>query len=542
MTRLIAGIGSLLEDDPVEVGGFRLVGRLGAGGMGVVYAGVSAAGQRVAVKVVHAGLAHDPEFRTRFAREIRLLGRIHGACTVRVLSADAEADRPWFATEYVPGLTLRAHVEAAGPLAGDELYGVASGLAEALLSMHAAGVVHRDLKPANVILSPSGPKVVDMGIARAVDEIGVTRSGMLFGSPGWLSPEHYRGGAIGPAADVHAWGLLVAFAATGRRPYGSGRAEVLAVRVLRDEADLAGLDPGLAPVVAAALAKAPRERPSACDVLAAVTEAWRRRSGIDVGDVPETDAATALLQRTWLMPDVDDPAWSLASPGAQGVRGVRRRLRAPLLATLGGTAVGAVALAAVLAQAHLGGPRRASGGGASPAASAPSAGGSAEARRGSRVRLGMGVSAVVPDGWSVSSGQDDLGDYACILAPGGSAGDCMNHGVLIQRWADADDGPDVDEPDAWVGDGDESALPQCFDPAKGDAAGITSAAVAATGTRTVGGRPATYREYRVTCGPHVTLRPRVWWLPQARLTMTVVALPDRYRPVVDRIAASMRFD
>lgn len=542
MTRLIAGISSLLDGDPVEVGGFRLVGRLGAGGMGVVYAGVSAAGERVAVKVVHAGLAHDPEFRARFAREIRLLGRIHGACTVRVLSADAEAARPWFATEYVPGLTLGAHVEAAGPLADDELYGVASGLAEALLSMHAAGVVHRDLKPANVILSPSGPKVVDLGIARAVDEIGVTRTGILFGSPGWLSPEHYRGGAIGPAADVHAWGLLVAFAATGRPPYGSGRPEVMAVRVLQDEADLTGLDPGLAPVVAAALAKAPGGRPSACDVLAAVTEAWRRRTGIDVGDVPEADAATALLQRTWLMPDVDDPAWALAFPRADRAREDRRGLGAPILATLGGTVVGAAALAAVLAQAHLGGPRRASDAGASPAASTPSPGGSAESRQGSRVSLGMGVSAVVPDGWSVRSGSNDIGQYVCLLAPGGAGDDCMNHGVLIQRWADAEDGPDVDEPDAWMGDSDESALPQCFDPSRGDAAGITSASVAATGTRALGGRPATYRGYRVTCGPNVTLRPRVWWLPQARLTMTVVALPDRYRPVVDRIATSMKFD
>lgn len=536
MTRLIAGIESLLPQDPAEVGRFRLVGRLGAGGMGVVYAGVSATGQRVAVKVVHAELAHDPEFRARFAREIRLLGKIQSACTVRVLDGDAEADRPWFATEYVPGPTLRAHVDAAGPLAGDELYGVASGLAEALLSMHAAGVVHRDLKPANVILSPSGPKVVDLGIARAVDDVGVTRTGMLFGSPGWLSPEHYRHGPVGPAADVHAWGLLIAFAGTGRLPFGSGRPEVMAVRVLQDEADLAGIDAELSPIVAAALAKAPGDRPSAAGVLAAVTEAWRRRTSADVHDLPDGDAATALLQRTWLMPDVDDPAWAFVSPDGAPVRGERRRLRTPILLTLGGTLLGAAALAAVLASSHPGGPRRAAHG--SPA---PSAGRSAESQ-GSRVSLGPDVSAVVPAGWSVTSGTDDIGRYVCILAPGisgGSGGECMNHGVLLQKWTETD--PDLGEADAWMGDNDESALPQCFAPDQGGAIGISSASVGGASSRRLGDRPAIYREYHVTCGADVTFTPRVWWLPQSRLMMTVVALPDRYRRTVDRIAASIRF-
>ncbi|MEU6323406.1 serine/threonine-protein kinase [Streptomyces sp. NPDC047009] len=209
--------------------------------MGTVYAAVGERGERVAVKVVHAGQVADEQFRARFRRGVQVLARVSGPCLVPLLDADPEAETPWLATAYVPGLTLSQHAAAHGPLAGIRLHLFAAGTARALAAVHAAGVVHRDLKPANVILAPDGPRVLDFGIAHVADGTAVTRSGMLTGTPGWLSPEYYRDGSAGPPGDVFAWGALLAFAATGRHPFGTGTAEAVAFRVLNGEPDLAGV-------------------------------------------------------------------------------------------------------------------------------------------------------------------------------------------------------------------------------------------------------------------------------------------------------------
>ena|GEM_PF-1136658 len=317
----------LLPSDPREIGGYRVVGRLGNGGMGVVYAAVDTSGRRVAVKLVHDHLAVDLEFRRRFSREVRVLREVEGACLARVLDSDPGAERPWLATEFIPGLTLEQHVLRHGPLTGDPLYGLAAGLAEALMAMHAAGVVHRDLKPSNVILSPEGPRVIDFGIAKVVDGTSVTHTGTLIGSPGWISPEEYGDGPVGTAADVYGWGLLVLYAASGEPPYGTGRPEVLAVRVLKDRPDLEPVPEDLRDLVRRAIAKDPAERPLAADLLAGVVEC--RRDAWDEaengGERPgEDDAASAvtalLLQRTWVLPPEEAPDWPGAgtpSPGAE---------------------------------------------------------------------------------------------------------------------------------------------------------------------------------------------------------------------------------
>ncbi|MFL6054252.1 MAG: serine/threonine-protein kinase [Actinoallomurus sp.] len=561
MTEAPGGVSPLLDHDPAEAGPYRLIGRLGSGGMGVVYAGLAATGERVAVKVVHPELAHDQEFRARFAREVTLLEKVRGACIVRMLDADANAARPWLATEYVPGPTLEAHMRGHGPLAGDELHGVASGLAEALVSMHAAGVVHRDLKPANVILSPSGPRVVDLGIARAVDEAGVTRTGVLIGSPAWLSPEHYGDGEVGPATDVHAWGLLVAFAATGRLPFGSGRPEVLAVRVLQEEVDLAGLDPALSAIASKALIKDPGERPSAAELLAAVTEAWRGHVGTGTDDLSDANAATALIERTWVMPNVDDPAWAAAVPSPEPLPGkpVRRRTRTLIATGVAVTAVAATAAMVGLRPSHRadekarGGrvadtPKAVAATGATSAATthaAPTADGSPSATvsvQGSRISINGGISAIVPTGWTAQSGVNEVGPYLCILMPGAHEG-CMRDGVLIESWTDdLASQPGLGATDAWAGDVDPSALPpECFSPNGPDPTGITSASVSDARLRKLGSRSAIFRQYQISCGPNFSFRPEIWWLPKTRLMMTVVALPDRYRQTADAIAASIRF-
>ncbi|MEU1734716.1 serine/threonine-protein kinase [Streptosporangium sp. NPDC020145] len=275
------------------------MGRLGAGGMGVVYAGLAPDGARVAVKLVHDSLAGDPEFRMRFAREISVLTRVRGLCTARILESDADAARPWLAAEYVPGRTLGDHVRADGPLTGDQWFGLVVGLAEALVAVHAVDVVHRDIKPSNVILAPNGPKLVDFGIARALDGTSVTRTGALVGTPGWLSPEEYRSTSAGPAADVYGWGLLAVYAATGRPPYGTARPEVLALRVLNDPVDTSEVPEPLRELVGRALAKDPASRPSAREILAEASQAWR---------IDGTDELTTRLDHTW-EPPVEDVSW-----------------------------------------------------------------------------------------------------------------------------------------------------------------------------------------------------------------------------------------
>ncbi|MCF2533954.1 serine/threonine-protein kinase [Yinghuangia soli] len=231
--------------------------------MGTVFAAVDRNGRQVAVKVIHPGYAGDHEFRARFRREVALTSRVTGPCLVPVLAADCDAERPWLATPYIPGPTIQRHIAEHGPLAGAMLFALASGVAAALASIHAAGVIHRDIKPGNVILSPDGPRLLDFGISHALDGTSVTHTGILTGTPGWISPEQYQSGTSGTASDVFAWGALLAYAGTGRHPFGTGAPDAVAFRVLTDEPDLSGLPEDLYNVAAAALAKDPACRPAA---------------------------------------------------------------------------------------------------------------------------------------------------------------------------------------------------------------------------------------------------------------------------------------
>ncbi|ASU85059.1 serine/threonine protein kinase [Nocardiopsis gilva YIM 90087] len=297
------------------MGAYRVVGRLGAGGMGAVYAAVDDKDAPLALKVVHREFAADAEFRARFAREVDLMRRVSGTCIPAFVDADTRSQRPWLGIEYVPGATLNGQVRDSGPLAGDMLYGLAAGLAEALQAIHAAGIVHRDLKPGNIILSPSGPKVLDFGIARAIEESAITRTGGLFGTPGWLAPEQYGGASPDASSDMFAWGGLVAFAATGRRPFGSGTADELAIRTMEHAPDLEGVPDELRPVVAAALSKNPADRPTAAQALEAVTAAW---VGSASGDPEEaTRVLPGLLHERWTqidVPSADTTTWTSLAP------------------------------------------------------------------------------------------------------------------------------------------------------------------------------------------------------------------------------------
>jgi eukaryotic-like serine/threonine-protein kinase len=310
-------VGARQPGDPKRLGPYDLLGRLGQCGMGVVFLGRERrGGRRAAVKAIRPELAGDPAFAARFRREVEAARRVDSPRVARVVGADAAGPRPWLATEYVDGPTLAGAVAAGGPLTGGRLAAFAAGVAEALDAIHAAGVVHRDLKPGNVLLpggSPPEVTVIDFGIAWAADAT-MTRSGLRFGTPSWMAPEQLRDQPAGPPADVFAWGLLVAFAATGRHPFGGGPAEAVAYRILHDRPDLTGVPGSLRGVVEAALSPTPSARPTAARVAAVLGAALRPTEPL-----PATDATRVL------------PA--AAAPVAGPTRRRRRRRVGPLLVT-----------------------------------------------------------------------------------------------------------------------------------------------------------------------------------------------------------------
>ena len=256
--------------DPARVGAYLLLRRLGAGGMGRVYLGRTAGGRTVAVKVVRGELADDAEFRARFRQEVAAARLVGGRWTAPVLDADTEGEQPWVASGYVAGPSLDAAVRRHGPLPVPVVHTLGAALAEALQQVHGLGLVHRDVKPSNVLLALDGPRLIDFGIARALDAAtALTRSGYVVGSPGYLSPEQAAGEPAGPAGDVFSLGAVLAFAATATPPFGEGvSAAVLLYRVLHEEPDLAGLTGPLHAAVRACLAKDPAARPTPAELRA----------------------------------------------------------------------------------------------------------------------------------------------------------------------------------------------------------------------------------------------------------------------------------
>ncbi|MGW0286676.1 protein kinase domain-containing protein [Streptomyces sp. NPDC003236] len=295
----------LRREDPRVVGSFRLHRRLGAGGMGVVYLGSDKKGQRVALKVIRPDLAEDQEFRSRFAREVSAARRIRGGCTARLVAADLEAERPWFATQYVPGPSLHDKVADDGPLGAADAAAIGAALSEGLVAVHEAGVVHRDLKPSNILLSPKGPRIIDFGIAWATGASTLTHVGTAVGSPGFLAPEQVRGAAVTPATDVFSLGATLAYASTGDSPFGQGSSEVMLYRVVHEEPQLHGVPDAIAPLVRACLAKDPDDRPSTLQLSLRLKEiAAREAQGLaDVRPpgprVAEADLPTGRLVDTY---------------------------------------------------------------------------------------------------------------------------------------------------------------------------------------------------------------------------------------------------
>lgn len=305
--RWFTGPEPLAAGDPERVGGHTLAGRLGEGRSGTVYAALGHDSQPFALRVFHSGFAEDPGFRARLRREVDLVRGISGPFVARLLTADPDAPRPWLATELVPGPALDRWVRHEGPLRGGALLGVAVGTLDALRTLHSRGAVHRDLRPGNVLLTSGGPRVLDAGIARALDATVLSRTGGPCGDSGWIAPERYREGVSAPGGDVFAWGALTALAATGREPFGTGTPQEVAGRVLWEEPDLEGVPADLLSPVEAALDKDPDRRPGVGDLLRELT-----------GQAESSEEAVAAAGRDWpgsTRPPERRGRWSWRWPG-----------------------------------------------------------------------------------------------------------------------------------------------------------------------------------------------------------------------------------
>jgi len=315
-------VSDLQAGDPERIGPYRVLGRLGAGGMGIVYL-VQAGTGLGALKLIRSHLAEDAEFRARFRREVEAGRAVAGRYTARFIDAELEGPTPYLVTEYVDGPSLAQAVSDGGAFAFEAVVGFASGLAQALQSIHAVGVIHRDLKPSNILLGATGPRIIDFGIARAMEATSLTQTGMSVGSPPWMAPETARGETISRATDVFSWGGTIVFAATGRPPFGEGRPEAVLYRIVHEEPNLTGLDARLVPIVRAALSREPAARPSTAEL----AEAISRSSD---GTTPDPAViGTAVMARTErLIPDVRPDLTSPLGPA----RSPRRRW--PILAAV----------------------------------------------------------------------------------------------------------------------------------------------------------------------------------------------------------------
>ncbi|MFB7939419.1 bifunctional serine/threonine-protein kinase/ABC transporter substrate-binding protein [Streptomyces sp. NPDC056049] len=345
----------LHRSDPSAVAGHRLLGRLGSGGMGVVYLARSPGGALAAVKVIRAEHAADPAFRERFRREARTAERVTGRWIVRVLGSDPEAREPWLATEYVPGPSLAEAVALHGPLPEAAVRAFGARLADALAGLHAAGLVHRDVKPANVLLALDGPRLIDFGIARTAGATALTATDAMIGTPGYLAPEQARAagaGEVGPPADVFALGCVLSYVLTGERPFGTGTVAAVVYRTVHEEPELGSVPTALKPLVAACLAKDPAARPTA----EAVRDALGGTGG-PVGELLPSGLPALIAERSARVLDLPVPE-PTALATAEPARGPSRRAL-----VVGGTA--ALVVSAGVLAARLGGLLGGGTGGAS---------------------------------------------------------------------------------------------------------------------------------------------------------------------------------
>ena len=334
---------ALAADDPRVIGEYRLRAQLGSGGMGRVYLGMSPAGRAVAIKIVRSDLADDAEFLLRFGQEVAAARAVSGIYTAPVVASGLNERPPWLATAFVPGPSLDQVVSEHGPLPEPALWPLLAGLVEALQAIHACGVVHRDLKPANVLLAADGPRVIDFGISRAADGTALTATGVVFGTPGYMSPEQAEGRPAGPASDVFALGCVIAYAAGGAGPFGTGTAAAVLYRVVHADAILDAVPAGLRQIVAGCVAKNPAERPTPAALAAALAARDQGTGPSAVTFWPRSVAGViaayqARLEQETKGPDALARGTAVHNPVTMSGPGVRVGGHDPVLAASGSAA------------------------------------------------------------------------------------------------------------------------------------------------------------------------------------------------------------
>ncbi|HEY6789692.1 MAG TPA: WD40 repeat domain-containing serine/threonine protein kinase [Trebonia sp.] len=302
MTPPIRPLDPLQPGDPTQVGAYRLLSRLGAGGMGQVYLGVSRGGRKVAVKVLRADLVTDEEFRTRFAREVAAARTVNGFYTAPVVDADPNASPPWMVTAYVAGPSLAAAVADRGPFGQAEVRELGAALTEGLAVIHACGLVHRDLKPANIILADDGPRIIDFGIARAVGTSTMTAKGTIIGTYTFMSPEQIMGLPIGPESDVFSLGSVIAYAATGHGPFDADTIPTITYKILAQPPDLTGIAEPLRELITDCLHKEPAKRPDLDSILTRLSAPGESAAAVSAAaNIPARPASTP---SEWAVPPV----------------------------------------------------------------------------------------------------------------------------------------------------------------------------------------------------------------------------------------------
>ncbi|MEU7381144.1 MULTISPECIES: protein kinase domain-containing protein [unclassified Streptomyces] len=412
---------SLRAGDPAEIGGYPLEARLGSGGMGTVFLARTSSGRPVAIKLIHQQFAEDDEFRIRFRQEVAAARRVSGAFTAAVVDADPEAEQPWMATTYIEGPTLAQHIATTGPLSGAQLRRLAIGLAEALRDIHRVGVVHRDLKPSNVVLSPEGPRVIDFGISRAVDQQTLTMTGRVIGTPPFMSPEQLQAPrGVGPPSDVFSLGTLLVYSATGRGPFDADSPYMTAYQVVHEEPSLGAVPAALRAVAELCLDKEPEGRPSADELLMLLRDLpadLGRTTANGVGADRTRDVITQHHFAARATPAPTAPTTTPAGPdtGSTGIPTGRRLLRRwrPVLAA----AAAVAAIGGGIAALKVGGLGGNNGGDKGNSVAAPG--------------------AALPDGFkpwrkTVPGGREDIPDELRCVARG-DAQFCGGGGVVATR-------------------------------------------------------------------------------------------------------------
>ncbi|HEY4854979.1 MAG TPA: serine/threonine-protein kinase [Streptosporangiaceae bacterium] len=433
---------------PDRLGPYRLLDRIGEGGMGVVYLARDSEHRSVAIKVLRPSVAGDPNARRRLAREVETMRLVRSPFVAEVIDTDVTGNMPYIVTQYVPGRTLDEFVREEGPLRGAPLARLACGLAEALIAVHGAGVVHRDLKPGNVMLVNGQPVVIDFGIAQALDSTRLTMTGMFMGTPGYLSPEVIEGQQSSRASDVHAWGATVAFAATGRAPFGTGSYETIFYRIVNGSPDLVGVAAPMLPLLTAALGREPSRRPSAEQLSAAAAALDGSALMFPAARGAGPEMASAMTAAGTRLDGT--PGWAPVAGAAAGADGIGAggigaggSGAAGIAGAAGAAAAaaGGVAAAAGFAGPGLAGPGLAGPGLAGPGSTAAGFAGRGLSEAGPAGRLAAG-----PGTRPIPSAQARPSDYADMLppvayAPAGAVAGNGRAGTLSGRNWPAGSGP-----------------------------------------------------------------------------------------------------